>query len=108
MKGTNYNFANMMFFIPYILLEVPANAILIRFTKPSQWISLIVTAWGIVMTCSGFVQNWGGLVGCRVLLGVFESVMCFLLITFEYILTFEGPASSPAPSSFSASGTLHT
>ncbi|OJJ54519.1 hypothetical protein ASPSYDRAFT_61118 [Aspergillus sydowii CBS 593.65] len=55
MEGTDYNFANMMF------------------TKPSQWISLIVTAWGIVMTCSGFVQSWGGLVGCRVLLGVFEA-----------------------------------
>ncbi|KAL5340963.1 major facilitator superfamily domain-containing protein [Aspergillus crustosus] len=73
MKGTDYNIANMMFFIPYILLEVPSNAILIRFTKPSQWICLIVTAWGIVMTCCGFVQNWGGLVGCRVLLGVFEA-----------------------------------
>ncbi|KAL4876152.1 major facilitator superfamily domain-containing protein [Aspergillus karnatakaensis] len=73
MKGTDYNIANMMFFVPYILFEVPSNAILIKFKKPSQWISLIVTAWGIVMTCCGFVQNWGGLVGCRVLLGVFEA-----------------------------------
>ncbi|KAL4866026.1 hypothetical protein BDV12DRAFT_199576 [Aspergillus spectabilis] len=73
MKGTDYNIANMMFFVPYILLEVPSNAILIKFTKPSQWISLIVTGWGIVMTCCGLVQSWGGLVGCRVLLGVFEA-----------------------------------
>ena len=72
MKGNDYNIANMMFFVPYILLEVPSNAVLVRFAKPSQYIGTIVTAWGIVMTCGGFVQNFGGLVGCRVLLGVFE------------------------------------
>ena len=26
----------------------------------------------IVMTCTGFVENWTGLLICRVLLGVFE------------------------------------
>jgi hypothetical protein len=72
MKGTDYNIANMMFFVPYIICEIPANSILIRFSRPSHWIGIIVTAWGIVMTCSGVVQSWGGLVGCRVLLGVFE------------------------------------
>lgn len=72
MTGNDYNIANMMFFVPYILLEVPANTILIRFSRPSTWIGLITTAWGIVMTCSGFCQSFGSLVGCRVLLGVFE------------------------------------
>ena len=72
MKGNDYNIANMMFFVPYILCEVPANAILIKFKKVSHWVGLIVTAWGIVMTCCGFAQNFGGLVACRVLLGIFE------------------------------------
>ena len=74
MTGTDYNVANMMFFIPYILLEVPANTILMKFKQPSLWIGFIVTAWGIVMTCTGFVKNWTGLLICRVLLGVFEYV----------------------------------
>ncbi|SPO06785.1 related to permease of the major facilitator superfamily [Cephalotrichum gorgonifer] len=73
MTGTDYNICNMMFFIPYILCEVPANSILVRFSRPSIWLSIIVTAWGIVMTCSGFCQNFAGLVVCRVLLGVFEA-----------------------------------
>lgn len=38
MTGTDYNVANMMFFIPYILLEVPANTILMKFKRPSLWI----------------------------------------------------------------------
>lgn len=92
MRGNDYNIANMMFFIPYILCEVPANSILIKFNKASTWIGFIVTAWGIVMTCSGFCQNFGGLVGCRILLGVFEYVLylqfsCALKPTSNLLLT---------------------
>lgn len=72
MTGTDYNLANMIFFIPYILLEVPANTILMKFKRPSLWIGFIVTAWGIVMLGMGFVKNLSGLLVCRVLLGVFE------------------------------------
>lgn len=32
-----------------------------------------MVAWGIVMTCTGLVQNFGGLMGVRILLGVFEA-----------------------------------
>ncbi|KAJ8110811.1 hypothetical protein OPT61_g6440 [Boeremia exigua] len=73
MRGTDYNLANMLFFVPYILLEVPANTILMRFKRPSQWIGFIVTSWGIVMTCTGFVKNFPGLLACRLILGVFEA-----------------------------------
>lgn len=72
MKGVDYNLANMLFFIPYILLEIPANTILMRFKKPSLWIGFIVTSWGIIMTCTGFVKSFPGLLVCRLLLGVFE------------------------------------
>lgn len=58
-------------FVPYILCEIPANAILTKFERPSIWIGIIVTAWGIVMTCSGFCQSFAGLIVCRILLGVF-------------------------------------
>jgi MFS family permease len=73
MGGTDYNLANMLFFVPYILLEIPANSMLVRFSeRPSLWIGFIVTAWGIVMMCTGFVKNFAGLLVCRLLLGVFE------------------------------------
>jgi MFS family permease len=73
MKGADYNIANMIFFIPYILCEVPMNSILILFKRPSTWLGFITTSWGIVMTCSGFCQNFGGLVVCRFILGIFEA-----------------------------------
>lgn len=40
---------------------------------PSRWIAFITTSWGIVATLTGLVQNYGGLVTCRLLLGLFEG-----------------------------------
>jgi hypothetical protein len=48
--------------------------ILKRFTKPSQYMAFIVISWGLVMTFTGVVQNYAGLVVCRLLLGLFEYV----------------------------------
>ncbi|KAL8739063.1 MAG: hypothetical protein Q9181_000245 [Wetmoreana brouardii] len=45
MKGQDYNIALQVFFIPYILFEVPSN-ILIRKLAPSTWISGTMTCWG--------------------------------------------------------------
>ena len=45
MEGHDYNVALFVFFIPYILFEVPSN-ILIRRIAPSTWLSSIMAAWG--------------------------------------------------------------
>ncbi len=46
MKGNDYNVALLVFFIPYILFEVPSN-ILIRKIAPSTWLSFIMGCWGM-------------------------------------------------------------
>lgn len=45
MKGNAYNIALFIFFIPYILLEVPCN-IIIKKLAPSTWLSGIMVCWG--------------------------------------------------------------
>lgn len=45
MSGNDYNIAVQVFFIPYILLEVPSN-IALRLVAPSTWLSLIMFFWG--------------------------------------------------------------
>lgn len=55
-----------------ILSEMPSNTLLLRFKRPSHYIGTLVTLWGIVMTLTGLVKNFGGLVACRIMLGVFE------------------------------------
>ncbi|KAH7030577.1 major facilitator superfamily domain-containing protein [Microdochium trichocladiopsis] len=73
MTGTDYNVVTMMFFIPYILLEVPSNSILLKFKRPSTYIGLLVTSWGIVMACHGVVSSYATLIVCRILLGALEA-----------------------------------
>ena len=46
MKGQDYNVALFVFFIPYILFEVPSN-LLIRKIAPSTWLSSIMILWGM-------------------------------------------------------------
>ena len=46
MKCQDYNVALLVFFVPYILFEVPSN-LLIRKIAPSTWLSSLMILWGI-------------------------------------------------------------
>ncbi|KAG6297921.1 hypothetical protein E4U46_002240 [Claviceps purpurea] len=61
-----------VFFIPYMLFEVPSNLVLKRFT-PRRWIAFITFSWGLVATLMGLVGSFGSLLACRVLLGALEA-----------------------------------
>ena len=45
MQGSDYNVALFVFFIPYILFEVPSN-LLLKNIAPSIWLSSIMLLWG--------------------------------------------------------------
>lgn len=86
--GVQYNIALSLFFVPYVLLEVPSNVLLKRFARPSIYIGILVTVWGIIMMCHGFVHNFAGLMVVRLLLGVFEAGFypgAVYLCTFWYM-----------------------
>ena len=89
--GNDYNIALQIFFLPYILLEVPSNIVLKRIA-PSTWLSAIMFFWGtsdgsfgfarqsksdmllgIIPVCMGLTKSYAGLVACSFLLGVFEA-----------------------------------
>ncbi|KAI0814876.1 MFS general substrate transporter [Irpex lacteus] len=67
-----YLIALTVFFFPYALFEPPSNVAL-RKLRPSRWLSFIMLIWGIAMTFHGFVRNYAGLVGLRVVLGLAEA-----------------------------------
>ncbi|KAG9856971.1 MFS general substrate transporter, partial [Aureobasidium melanogenum] len=73
MSGIQYNIALSIFFIPYILLEVPSNVLLKKFKRPSQYIGMLVVSWGTIMTLTGLVKNFAGLMVTRVMLGIAEA-----------------------------------
>ncbi|KAL8712248.1 MAG: hypothetical protein Q9220_003399 [cf. Caloplaca sp. 1 TL-2023] len=56
MKGTDYNVALQVFFVPYILFEVPSNYLL-RKVAPSTWISGIMVCWGSLYLISMYYRR---------------------------------------------------
>lgn len=74
MSGIQYNIAVSIFFIPFVLAEVPSNIVLNKVPRPSWYMGTIVAIWGVVMTLTGIVHNYASLLAIRVLLGLFEYV----------------------------------
>ncbi|OTA32004.1 hypothetical protein BTJ68_07361 [Hortaea werneckii EXF-2000] len=86
-NGNQFQTAVSLLFVTYILSELPSNLILKHYVRPSRWISFITTAWGIIATLTGITQNYGGLIACRLLLGLVEGGLfpgCAIYLTFFY------------------------
>jgi MFS family permease len=84
--GQQPNIALTIFFVPYILFEIPSN-ILMKKLSPHIWLSGCILLFGIIMIAQGFVQSYGGLLATRFFLGVAEAGIfpgSFYLISFWY------------------------
>ncbi|RPB08151.1 MFS general substrate transporter [Morchella conica CCBAS932] len=84
--GVEYNTALTIFFVPYIICEIPSN-ILLKRLKPHLWLSLCMFFFGLTTMLQGLVKNYSGILATRFFLGVFESGMfpgCFYLIAMWY------------------------
>ncbi|KAJ3715352.1 major facilitator superfamily domain-containing protein [Lentinula raphanica] len=67
-----YNTSLALYFVAYVIFEVPSNIILKRF-DPQLWLPTLTLVWGIVTVCQGLVTNQAGLFGIRFLLGATEA-----------------------------------
>jgi MFS family permease len=70
--GSRYSILSMIFFIPYIIFQFPAN-IAIRKLGPAVWLPTLVLCWGAVTIGMGFTHSWVQALGCRIILGVLEA-----------------------------------
>ncbi|RMJ28417.1 Major Facilitator Superfamily [Aspergillus sp. HF37] len=75
-SGMKYNTALTIFFVPYIIFEIPSN-ILLKKMKPHAWLSLCMFGFGLVMVFQGLVSNWGGLMATRWFLGFYLMGMWY-------------------------------
>lgn len=81
-----FGFAAGIFFIGYLLFEVPSNLLLERFGA-RRWIARIMISWGIVAALTAFVQNEVHFAIARFVLGVaeagfFPGVLLYLTLWF--------------------------
>jgi MFS family permease len=72
LSATMFGLASGIFFIGYVLVEVPSNLALDRFGA-RRWLARIAVSWGIVAVAIGFAPNAATLLVLRFLLGVAEA-----------------------------------
>lgn len=67
-----YGLGAGLFYVTYILFEVPSNIILAR-VGARRWIARIMVTWGCVACGMAFIQSANQLYGMRLLLGAAEA-----------------------------------
>lgn len=70
--GDQYLTGLTLYFIGYVLFEIPCNIILKK-TTPRIWLPTLTLVWGIVATLLGVVENYAGYLTSRTALGIAES-----------------------------------
>ncbi|KAM5341782.1 hypothetical protein ACJ41O_014813 [Fusarium nematophilum] len=72
LDSNRYSIVLVVFFIGYVVFEVPSNMILTR-TRPSRYLPGIMFAWGGVTVGMAFTPSYEALIGLRILMGILES-----------------------------------
>ncbi|KAJ5889602.1 hypothetical protein N7504_010412 [Penicillium tannophilum] len=94
MTGSQYSIGLMVFFIPYILLEVPSN-IMIRKIAPSTWLCGIMFLWGGILAGAfggllayliANLDGKGGYAGWRWIFIIEGLLTCVVAIILKYFV----------------------
>jgi ACS family 4-hydroxyphenylacetate permease-like MFS transporter len=67
-----FGFANTMFYVGYLVFEVPSNLMLARFGA-RKWLARIMITWGIASTATAFAAGASSLYVLRLLVGTAEA-----------------------------------
>ncbi|KAL1412688.1 hypothetical protein Q8F55_000435 [Vanrija albida] len=72
LTSEQYSVVLLVFFISYLVFEVPSNLLIAR-CRPSLYLSGLCIVWGGVSACMAATTNWKQLAGVRFALGVAEA-----------------------------------
>ncbi|KAI5862941.1 MFS general substrate transporter [Durotheca rogersii] len=72
LHGYRFNIATSIFYVIYLVVEVPSNIIL-KHVGPRFYLPGLVVGFGVVSIATAFVHNFEQLCALRALLGVFEG-----------------------------------
>ncbi|MEU8362691.1 MFS transporter [Nonomuraea sp. NPDC048882] len=89
MTATAYGLGVALFFVGYVVLEVPSNYLLYR-VGARKWLARIAVTWGLAAAAHALVTGASSFAAMRVLLGVAEAGL-LPGILFYLTLWFSGP-----------------
>ncbi len=70
--GYRFNWALSVFYIVYLLVEIPSN-VLLKYIGARYYIPMLVMGFGFVSMCTAFVKSFSTLCVARAVLGIFEG-----------------------------------
>ncbi|KAI1248420.1 hypothetical protein MGN70_009618 [Eutypa lata] len=74
MPANGFNTSLWIFYIPFVLAEVPANLIFNKnLIRPGIFLGVQTFILGVLGMCQGLTGSYGGLLAVRFLMGVFEA-----------------------------------
>ncbi|KAI8337143.1 major facilitator superfamily domain-containing protein [Chlamydoabsidia padenii] len=79
--STQFNFLGSLFYLGYLLFQIP-NTYLIQRLPIAKYLGILLVIWGVVLTCMSQGRDFSTLGGLRFLLGFLEagSYPCVLLL----------------------------
>ncbi|KAJ1908687.1 hypothetical protein IWQ60_011583 [Tieghemiomyces parasiticus] len=72
LSQADYSWALSIFYLGYVLLEVPSN-LMIKRVRPSLWLAIIIATWGTLSMCMAANSGVASLLTIRILLGMAEA-----------------------------------
>ena len=72
LNGTKFNNVLAVFYVLYVLVDVPSNW-LVKRVGAGLYIPGLMVGWGVIAMCMGFVKSYPALIVCRIILGFFEG-----------------------------------
>lgn len=72
LSEATFNLGYGMFYIGYLLFEVPSN-LLMRRVGARRWIARIMISWGVISSLTMFARDQWTFYGLRILLGIAEA-----------------------------------
>ncbi|HEY4067122.1 MAG TPA: MFS transporter, partial [Burkholderiaceae bacterium] len=72
MTQAQFGIASGIFFIGYLIFEIPSNYALAKFGG-RVWLARIMISWGVISVAAGFVRNFSDLAIVRTVLGIAEA-----------------------------------
>lgn len=88
LPSNGYGIALSLFYIPFVLAEVPSNIILNMGKIPrNYYLGFMTCSLGVLAMCQGLTANYHGLYAIRFLMGIFEASLpgaCTFIISMYY------------------------
>jgi len=96
LSRTMFGLANTIFYVSYVLCEVPSNLLLVRYGA-HHWIPRIMVTWGLASAATMFATGPNSLYGLRLLVGIAEAGFLpgvLLYLTFWFPLRWRARATA--------------